>query len=86
MKQYNVVIFKEKHGKRVGVHETDEELHLICQKVMKERLREGWYDEDDDDWDWLQEGLTDPKIAYRFMMQHSDYEYEGIELLSAETI
>jgi hypothetical protein len=81
-----ILRFNEKHGDRYFIYHNEEELHRACQHVMKERLNDGyWYDMDDPDTKAeIEAALEDPKLAYRFILNRGDYEYEYVYLERAE--
>jgi len=42
-----ILVFKEKHGERYFSAATHEQIGRACLKILKERLKEGWYGTDE---------------------------------------
>ncbi len=82
----SVLILKEKHCERYYSFSTAEELGLLAALIVRERNKEGWY-EDTSDPKLLAKALAgDNKAALKLLRNRDDYEYEGFEIVEPGTV
>ncbi len=82
----NIMIFKEKHGDRVFIANTETDMCDIAFFILHERLQERWYDDETATkaFDIFSSG--DRRKALQFLRQRSSqhYEYEEIQMDKAK--
>ena len=73
----NVLILKEKYGDVIlGPFSTNEEREILSSKIVKERLRTGWYFTEKEKQDALK--FIDKEQTFVFLQSRNSYEYEQV--------
>ncbi len=75
--EHQVLIFHEKHGRRVFVCPTNDDVWKVCRMVLQERIDEGYY-EDDEELN-AQDACRSGQAAWEFLDRRSRYEYENMD-------
>ena len=84
-----IIKFREKHSDRYFAFNSEEELKKIFLDILKERLKEGYFD------DYLHRDKADLLIKDKnckiqelksFFNNRNDYEYEGYEIIRVENL
>lgn len=79
-----LLIFYEKHANRYILVNSEKELFTACYRILKERKKDGyWYDDDQR----LKEATKAGPLsyeAYLFLRDHSDGEYDRMEVVEPE--
>jgi len=91
MDEMKIIMFREKHSNRYFTFNSEEELKEIFLKILKERLKEGYFSEDylhRDKADLLiKEGKNCKLLHLKFFFNNrSDYEYESYEIVGIENL
>lgn len=74
-----VVIFHEKHGDVYYFVNGPEQFCKVFLKVFNERVTEGWYDGEEPTLD-SDNDRVNARIAFDFLEDRSEYEYEGMTI------
>ncbi|MDO8610988.1 MAG: hypothetical protein Q7R95_10695 [bacterium] len=84
---FNLVIFKEKHGDRYFYAPTFDDLYRVALKIFHERAIEDiWYDFSTHEEKMYKKALKDKKgdIVLEFLRSRNNYEYEDFDIISTE--
>jgi hypothetical protein len=85
-----ILVLKEKHGERYFAFNTPEDLYLIARFIVAERIDEECYVDEQDK--RVLGNLNkvvlyeDGKAAMAVLQARNDWEYEGFEIVSLETV
>lgn len=86
----NVLVLKEKHGDRYILVINTPHLGVISCEIIRQRLNSNWYFDNDiveaTDILNIEDVVKRGRKAWRFLQDHSDYEYERVELENLEVI